>query len=500
MKPTASRSLAANSWRTGAVRRARPWALVAAAMVMAGSNSAASTRPKTGGTLRLEMSEQFAPIDPRQWPATPGQIFAIERIDSLVFDRLVRLDERGTLQPALAISWQHDAQMRRWQFLLREGVKFSDGTPLTPTIAAMALQQLLGISFDVSASSDSVVILSDQPMPDLPRQLAMGRYFVFHAGDDGSLAGTGPFRFILLEEMGPSAMLSFDANESCWAGRPFVDKIALRMGVNAEQQANAIAFGQADVVELPASQVRRAAQRGVRTASSAPVELFALAIDAARPGVRDARFREAISLAIDRPSVGNVILQGQGAVAGSLLPNWISGYAHLFPVSFDVPRARDLLAASGHEHSASTPLVLVYDSSDAEARAVADRVAVNLREVGIVVQVAGQPASGKNKQVSADLRLVRHRIVSPDPAGALSELLPSLGETPGSFETLDQVYEAERAPIGAYRVIPIVHVTESYGLGPQVRDWMAPRWGGWDLADVWLGPSAKPGAPEGNAP
>lgn len=500
MKPTASRSLAANSWRAGAVRRARSWALVAAAVTAVAVNSAASTRPKAGGTLRVEMSEQFAPIDPRQWPATPGQIFAIERIDSLVFDRLVTVDERGTLQPALAISWQHDAQAKRWQFLLREGVKFSDGTPLTPTIAAMALQQLLGISFDVSASSDSVVILSDQPVPDLPRQLAMGRYFVFHAGEDGSLAGTGPFRFTLLEEMGANAMLSFDANESCWAGRPFVDKIALRMGVNAEQRANAIAFGQADVVELPAAQVRRAAQRGIRTTSSAPIELFALAIDAARPVVRDARFRQAISLAIDRPSIGNVILQGQGAVAGSVLPNWISGYAHLFPVSFDVPKAKDLLAASGHEHSASTPLVLVYDSSDAEARAVADRVAVNLREVGIVVQVSGQPASGKNKQVTADLRLVRHRIVSADPAGALSELLPSLGETPGSFETLDQVYEAERAPIESFRVIPLVHVTESYGLGPQVRDWMAPRWGGWDLADVWIGPPAGLGTPEGNAP
>jgi len=43
------------------------------------------------------------------------------------------------------------------------------------------------------------------------------------------------------------------------------------MGANFEQQANAIAFGQADVVELPASQVRPRGQRGVRTVSSDPV-------------------------------------------------------------------------------------------------------------------------------------------------------------------------------------------------------------------------------------
>jgi peptide/nickel transport system substrate-binding protein len=140
----------------------------------------ASTRPRVGGTLRVEMSERVDNIDPRQWPSAPVQVAAAERLSSLVFDRLVRLDEHGTPQPALAISWQHDAESKRWQFRLREGVKFSDGTLLTPAIAAMALQQLLGASFDVSASSDSVLIQADHSLPGLPMQLATGRYFIFH--------------------------------------------------------------------------------------------------------------------------------------------------------------------------------------------------------------------------------------------------------------------------------------------------------------------------------
>jgi ABC-type transport system substrate-binding protein len=272
-----------------------------------------------------------------------------------------------------------------------------------------------------------------------------------------------------------------------------VDKIELLMGVDFQQQANAISFGQAEVVELPASQVRRAAQRGVRTASSDPVELFALVFDASRPSVQDARLRQAISLSIDRASIADVILQKQGVTSGGLLPNWISGYAHLFPATSDLPRAKDLLAASGRELSRSMPLVLVYDSGDAEAHAVADRVAVNLREVGIKVQVSGQMADGKTKPAAADLRLVRHRISTPDPAAALSELLISLGETAMDLETPEQIYAAERAPIDAFRVVPLVHVSESYGLSPQVRDWMAPRWGGWKLEDVWLGPPSAAG-------
>lgn len=463
------------------------------ALGAAAPHAAASTRPQRGGTLRVQISEHTAAIDPRQWPSAPAQVTAAERVASLVFDHLVRLDEHGTVQPALAISWQHDAQFKRWQFRLRDGVKFSDGSPLTPPVAAMALQQLLGASFDVSATPDSVVIQAEHSLPDFPAELATGRYLIFHVAEDNSLTGTGPFRVAEWPTVGNPAKAILVANDSCWAGRPFVDKIELLMGADFLQQANAISFGQADIVELSASQVRRAAQRGVRTTSSDPVELFALVFEATRPAVQDAHLRQAISLSIDRASIADVILQKQGVTTGGLLPNWISGYAHLFPATSDLPRAKDLLAASGRELSRSMPLVLVYDSGDAEAHAVADRVAVNLREVGIKVQVSGQVADGKTKPPASDLRLVRNRIAAPDPAAALSGLLKSLGEVATNLETPEQIYAAERAPIDAFRVIPLVHVSESYGLSPQVRDWMAPRWGGWKLEDVWLGPPSAAG-------
>jgi ABC-type transport system substrate-binding protein len=466
--------------------------LLFAAILLLGTSAvildaAPSTRPAYGGILRVEMNEHITSIDPRQWPTDSQHAAALERVASLVFDRLVRLDDHGLPQSALAISWQHDAQSKRWQFLLRNAVKFSDGAPLTPETAALAIQQLLGNAFDVSATSDSVVILADHPVPDLASMLAQGRYFIFRAEEDGgSLAGTGPFRVAEWPAGDARAKLVLTANESCWAGRPFVDKIELTMGVAPQQQANAIAFGQADVVELQAPQVRREAQRGVRTVSSDPVELFALQFNMARPGVQDDRLRQAISLAIDRASIADVILQRQGVVARGLLPNWLSGYAFLFPIALDLPKAKELLLATGREVSHPTPLVLVYDSGDEEARAVADRVAVNLKEAGIAVQVSGQPAA--EKITPADIRLVRRRIATLDPGSALAELLNSLGEDGADLETLEQIYAAERAPIDLFQDIPLVHVSESYGLGPQVRDWMAPRWGGWRLEDVWLGP------------
>jgi len=446
--------------------------------------------------LRVQMSERIAALDPRQWPSDMAVNSAAERAGGLVFDRLVGLDAKGAIEPALAVSWMRDAQGKRWEFRLREGVKFSDGAPLTPPIAAMALQQLLGNSYDVSATSDSVVIQTDQPVPGLLWQLSAGRYFIFHVAEDNSMTGTGPFRVLEWPAKESERKAILAANDFCWAGRPFVDKIELQMGVDPQQQANAVSFGQADVVDLPASEVRRSAQRGVRTVSSDPVDLIALMIDASRPALKDARYRQAISLAIDRASISDVILQRQAIPSGGLLPNWISGYAHLFPPSFDLARAKALVASSAQEHPRAAPLVLDYDSGDAEARAIADRVAVNLREAGIKVQVSVQVAEGKPKAIAADMRLVRHHIAVPEPGFALATLLKDLGESPSSMDTLDQVYAAERSSIDAFRVIPLVHVAESYGLSPDVRDWMAPRWGGWNLADVWLGPPAPGGTPQ----
>jgi peptide/nickel transport system substrate-binding protein len=465
------------------------------AVLICGLSAPASVRPKRGGTLRVQIKDRPMVIDPRQWPAASNQAATAERLDSLVFDRLAQLDERGIPRPALAISWEHDAPFHRWQFRLRPGVKFSEGSPLTPMEAAPALQQLLGPAFDVSTNSDSVIIQADRPLPGLLAQLATGRYFIYRAAEDGSLSGTGPFRVAQWASEGSPSKAVLVANESCWAGAPFVDKIELTMGVDPQQQANAISFGNADVVELPASQVRRAAQRGVRTESSDPVDLFALVVDPARPFFQDVRIRRAISLAIDRTSIADVILQHQGTAAGGLLPNWISGYASLFPVSFDLARAKELLAASGSEPSHSSPLVLNFDSGDADAGAVADRVAVNLREGGISVVASGQSWDAKNSK--ADLRLARYRIASPDSGVALSGLLKLLGEPSTEMETLEQSYAAERAPIDVFHVIPLVHVSESYGLSSQVRDWMPPRWGGWRLQDVWLGlPSKSGGAPQ----
>src|SRR5260370_32970797 len=99
-------------------------------------------------------------------------------------------------------------------------------------------------------------------------------------------------------------------------------------GKTATRQLVDLQLGRADVVTFAPDQVRRAKQAGLRTWSSAPVELLALVFDS-KPEARDARLGRAISLSIDRAAIVNVLLQRQGETAGGLLPQWLTGYACL---------------------------------------------------------------------------------------------------------------------------------------------------------------------------
>ncbi|MBI3670406.1 MAG: hypothetical protein HY237_11570, partial [Acidobacteria bacterium] len=266
--------------------------LVAASVLLTASLGTAATRPHYGGTLRVEIRARVASLDPREWPADPVEAAATEKLAALVFDRLVRLDDNGRPQPALALSWEHDAAAKRWQFRLRPGVKFHDGTPLTPTAVAAAWQgegSPAGKDHLVSVSGEWLVIESQRAMSDLPAELAAGRDFVFHVTAEGAIAGTGPFR---VAEWQPRRRLVVAANEDSWAGRPFLDSIAVEMGVAPAQQIVDLELGQADLVEVAPDQARRAAQSGGRIWSSAPVELLALVFDVLRPAVQDARLRQ----------------------------------------------------------------------------------------------------------------------------------------------------------------------------------------------------------------
>lgn len=430
--------------------RPTAWRLLAAASLLA--IAPAETRPRYGGTLRIEMQARVGALDPAAFAEQ-------ENLSGLAFERLITWSDSARLQPALAVAWRHDPEFRRWEFDLRPGVRFQDGAPLTAALAAAALESLGAI-----AVNDRLIIRSAQPAPKLLETLTGAGHAIWKRSAEGALAGTGPFRIRTWE---PGRRAVFAASESYWGGRPYLDGIEIEMGRSLRDQALDFDLNRADVIELAPADVRRARQSGRKVWTSAPVDVIALLFDASV----EEREREAVAQSIDRAAIENVLLQRQGVAAASLLPQWLSGYAFLFPDARDLARARQQAAP------AAAPLTIAYDPQDALLRPISERIAVNAREAGIVIR----PVAAS--QVAA-ARMARARIASPDPEQALRAIAAAFGAP--ATAPLSTTYESERALLEGWHIVPLFHLPEIRALSSRVRNWSATRWGEWKLDGVWL--------------
>jgi hypothetical protein len=328
-----------------------------------------AARPRYGGTLRV-------------FPSMPSA-------DREPFTRLTA----GS---------QADSSRKTWRFALRPNVQLHGNIPWVASLAAERIKANLPTLGAAAAGASTLVVSSDSFAPDLPRLL-----------DRHILIESGPFEPVL--PAGPKPTMR--ANELYWNGRAFLDSIELA--------ASAL---DADLVELGLNGSRRLRMDSHRIWSTSPIEVVSIDASGTTPQIR-----QALSLAIDRTSIVKVLLQSHGEAAGGLAPQWLSGYAFLFPVQTDLPKAKALVGARPPQ------LTLSYVAGDTLLRLIAERIAVNARDIGLAVQpksVAG-----------AELKMMREPV----------QEWPS--------------YDAERAAIDDRKLIPVVHVPHLYAIHNRVRGW-----------------------------
>jgi ABC-type transport system substrate-binding protein len=188
--------------------------------------------------------------------------------------------------------------------------------------------------------------------------------------------------------------------------------------------------------------------------------------------------RQAISLAIDRSAIHNVIFQRQGEIAGGLLPNWMTGYAFLFSSAQDLERARQLRTEVGN----IPPMTIAYNITDPSERLIAERIALNMRDIGVNMQaVAGNGP--------AEMKLKRVALMSSDPATALNGVVETLGIMPAaSSPTLESLYTNERVAVKTFAAIPLVHLPKITAMKGRVHNWKTTPIGAWHLEDIWVTP------------
>jgi peptide/nickel transport system substrate-binding protein len=407
------------------------------------ATASARTRPRYGGTLHVETRS-----DPLKSPD------GIAR--SLLFETLTRVNGDGVVQPALAASWESQSANHRWEFHLRDGVRFHDGSPLTAEAAVASLSSACNhCGWRVRAVGDSVIFTSESPMPGLPAELARSMYAIARVDQNGNPDGTGPFRF----GANSSGILFLSANDDSWQGRPFVDAIEVYGNRTVREQWLDFSVGKADLVEVPPELLHQAQQEHLPVITTKrPTELLAVTISDQQ--VADPHLRESIALALDRATLFNVIFQKQGEVTASLLPNELSGYAFLFPVVANPNRSRELRGAQ------SVQLRLAVDTTNSTLQLVAERLALNLRDAGWNVRVLPQ-ASNSNAELS--LRLIHLEAV--DAASALHEVLADFGAS-ASPESSDPsaLYSVERGFLQSHTVVPLLYLPRAFGVNSRVHN------------------------------
>jgi peptide/nickel transport system substrate-binding protein len=426
-----------------------------------------ATRPQYGGTAHVLLRSAPNSLD----PASPeAEAFTAGNVLNLMYDTLIAIDDNGKLQPALALSWQAAYDHRHWYFQLRPGVNFDDGSRLTGEIVAASLRQVN--SWTVVAQGDSISIGVEEPGDFLPAELALPKNAIVKRGE-GVPHGTGPFR---VADWQPGRRLLLNANEDYWGGRPFLNSLEIEFAKPYRDQEMALELRRAELVEVAPEQARRMEAAGRHTTSSQPIELVALVFSRASQATNESRLREALRLCIDRKTIRDVLFGGEGALAGGILPNWISGYEFLFPADTNVTKAQEDRGAVNQ-----APVWTVgYNPGDALSQVIAERIALNAREVGLRVQVS----AGTN----ADLQLVRVRLQSSDAAVALKTVAGQLGLTTPKLDnpSVQALYQAESSLLQSQKIIPLLHVPVVYGLNPNLKGWSARRDGSWRMAEVWI--------------
>jgi MarR-like DNA-binding transcriptional regulator SgrR of sgrS sRNA len=428
--------------------------------------AAARTRPHYGDTLRVEVEG-----DPWQ------------QARRLVLNGLTAIDADGSIHPALAMNWKSENDNHRWQFWLRPGVHFQDSSPLTSASVVASLGAACASSCPwtaVHAVGSSVVFTSDSPMPNLPALLAGDGYLIALTESSGgtqggvippNAKGTGPFQFTAFN----NGALILEANDACWQGRPFADKIEIVGHKSIRDQWLDLSVGRADLVEIPAEQLRQAREQHLTVEASQPVELLALAV--ADGGVLgDPHLRAAIALAVDRSALSNVIFQKQGEITASLLPSALTGYSFLFSTERDVNKAHELRGGL------TPPALTLSTESGAAMQLAAQRIALNLREAGFNVQVA--PAG---KPQHTDLVLLRLTLESNQPQAALESLLRGVGvANPVLESTPAGLFRVEHEFLETHTLIPLLYLPRAYAVGGRIRDLRLSQDGAPLLADVSL--------------
>jgi len=346
----------------------------AAGMTFAGAGALAAD-------LRIGVASEVTTLDPHFFHLTSNT-----EIHKGIYSGLVTQDADMKVVADLAVTWR-TLDDTHWEFKLRPGVTFHDGTPLTaddivftyeraravPNSPGSFLQYLKHVTKTTAADPLTVVVETDGPDPILLNELQ--NVWIVSRGhgagattadyNSGKAAiGTGPYR---LAAWVPGDHITLARFDGYYGTKPDWQTVTYRAIVNDAARTAALLSGDVDLIAaVPGNDLDRV--RGdkaltVSTMQSNRCFFWSVDVDRdvsplvtdsdgkpmAKNPLKDVRVRRALSKALDRDALVSRVMQGQGVPASQFMPDGVPGTsAKLKPELFDLPGAKRLLAEAGY--------------------------------------------------------------------------------------------------------------------------------------------------------
>lgn len=311
-----------------------------------------------------------------------------------------RVVETGELRPLLATAWKQ-VSPKVWDFTLRKGVGFHDGTPfnartaaasvnrtfLRPLNCSVATQAFGAVRLTAEAVGDYVLRLTTAiEDPILPLRTAFLGMTSPNTPTDKPTQqpiGTGPYKFASWDH---GTRMVLERNDKYWGKAPQFGRVVYLFRGEDLVRAEMINTGEADIaVGLPFEFMKN---KGA-VMFDVP-ETLGLRIHTQSPPYNNIKVREAVKLAIDRAGIIKAVWNGAGQVASQPIPPGTLGFDPNYPAPrYDPEAARKLISQAKAEGAPiDTPSIIytrldILDNGDLLAQAIAQQ----LNAIGLNVKV-----------------------------------------------------------------------------------------------------------------
>lgn len=386
--------------------------MLALAMLVTGCGSPETDSiAPTENTANTESAKEFElnvasgadpiSLDPRLTWVGSGYSINYHVMEPLVFRQIE--GNKVNIYGVLAEKWEQRDNLT-WVFYLRQGIKFHNGEPLTAKAVKFTMDSIMDPNFktplktwltdveEVTTEGDyTVVIKTKYPTRGLLSSLAQVSIVEPKAvASMGSAyntkpVGTGPYK---VESYIPNNQVVLERFDEYWGKKGKAKKITFRIMPENSTRLAALQAGEVDIAEsLPPDKVAEVeSKEGLAVMSTPTLRVDFLTIQHDRPWLKELKFRQAISYAIDRQSIVDNILGGTTVVASSPSPPGTIGFnEELPPFEYNVEKAKQLLKEIGYN---GEPITYGAPSGRyAMDRQINEAVAAMLQSAGINVQL-----------------------------------------------------------------------------------------------------------------